>query len=215
MKAIQFDQLNPLDAANQEMTGMRMARERWDSKFGGGISLASNIFWNRILAEFGLSLDDIGTGGGLVIKSPSESATIKFQELVSGGSGGAYGATIDQVTGQFQLTLLDPARAKKMTQQQKIFVNSLMDASDMSKPLIVIGLVESSDRVLNGDYVSQEIDVDDIIALGTSNRFSNSYIAFAHEIYEQNIKQRNQHSDEYYLVDHIQAIKNIDDKMSV
>lgn len=56
MKAIQFDQLNPLDAPNQEMTGMRIARERWDSRF-------NSLFEDEEGSEESPSDEETGIGG--------------------------------------------------------------------------------------------------------------------------------------------------------
>lgn len=55
MKAIMFDQLNPLDAANQEMTGF--ARKEENRYLGGK---AGSAYWDRILGEW---MDIIGGEG--------------------------------------------------------------------------------------------------------------------------------------------------------
>ena len=67
MKAIQFDQLNPLDAANQEMTGMKRVKGSWARKYDSYFEKlaqeqANEAFWDDIFGRLGNF--NSGTGGG-------------------------------------------------------------------------------------------------------------------------------------------------------
>lgn len=67
MKAIQFDQLNPLDAPFQEMTGMKRVKGSWARKYDSYFEKlaqeqANEAFWDEIFGRLGSF--NSGTGGG-------------------------------------------------------------------------------------------------------------------------------------------------------
>ncbi len=143
-------------------------------------------------------------GGGLSITSSSSAAAIQaFQTLVITGTGGAYQANFNTLTGQVTLQLIDPN--VKMTPQQEAFYKVFKDATDVSKPKVEVTLLDGSEEVIIGSYYWQAIDMKDIDIVGTSRKFCTSYGMLAHEITEQSIYQRGSYGS--FRQDHNKAIK--------
>jgi RHS repeat-associated protein len=165
------------------------------------------IYLNNLVAKLGAG---VGTGGlseyhsgGLAVTG-SPDGIKAFQAVIAGGTGGAYGATVDPVTGQVELASLN--KDIKMTRSQRAFYNLMKDATDINKQKVTIGLVESSRAIPIADYDNSIIDIGDVIAIGASCSYLNMYSVLGHEIAEQSLKKRSNLTPDYDR-DHNKAIE--------
>ena len=191
MKAIQFDQLNPL--GNSLMT--EFTRVKGNRDLGGHADVtawAKSAFWTPILAQLGISYDDIGTGGGGLVMNGSDEDFQNVQRWVEQGSGGMYTAYRDADS---RVTLLKTAHKGhvRLNDKQRAFIDILLDATDENQGLVTIDLVNNSENVFVGSLFGGTIDVGDIEQFGKAiGRFDvvSSVGIFAHEVFEQVLAQR-------------------------
>lgn len=109
MKAIQFDQLNPLDAPNQEMTGFTRIKGSWARRYDAyfeqmAFDQAKEEFWNLIFERLGNFNAAGGSGQNFWVHigaATPESVTRYFQE--SWGSQASNISSIE-VNGGFNVT---------------------------------------------------------------------------------------------------------------
>jgi len=202
--------------------GMRPVMMNEDNSFGGNMSgmdskrnrhnwsaMENSIeveilsrFYEGIVSMLG-SGGGVGNGGLSISNTSSAGAIQAFQSMVIAGTGGAYQAGINFLTGQVSLQLIDPNI--KITPEQTAFYKVLNEATDNSKIRMEINLLEDSEEVFVGSYSLKSIDMKDILAVGTSRDFVKSFGLLAHEIKEQSEYQRG--SKAGYNKDHDTAIK--------
>jgi RHS repeat-associated protein len=211
MKAIT---MNEEQGGFQELTGFNRHGQDWSDADAWEEGMKKEregklkgAYLNNLVAKLGAGIGIGGLSeyhsGGLAV-SGSSGAIKAFQGLVAGGTGGAYGATVDPITGQVELVSLD--KNVKMNHSQRAFYNMMKDATDINKPKVTIGLVEGSEEIPIADYSTGILDIKDITAIGTSCSYLNMYSVLGHEIAEQCLMQRSNLSPDYER-DHPEAIK--------
>jgi RHS repeat-associated protein len=199
MKAIM---VNEEQGGFQELSGFNRGGADWGSAdaweqgmLDDKLGKLKSAYYKAILNAFGS-----GGGGGLSITSSSSAAAIQaFQTLVITGTGGAYRANFNPLTGQMTLSLANPNVV--MTVQQKALYNVLNNAMDVSQPRMSLTLLYNSEDVFVGELFGGEIDMGDVMAFGDKARAVQAAGIFGHELNEQTEAQRSSGGDVSKLTD--------------
>ena len=107
----------------------------------------------------------------------------KFVDQVNAGLGG-YASISASSSGRISITY----SGAKGTAEQGFLANTLQSAIS-AEGNVKITIVESSEKVLTGNYELSSIDVDDTAMFGSDGEFETSHGAIAHEVAEQLEKQ--------------------------
>jgi RHS repeat-associated protein len=121
-------------------------------------------------------------------QSKNNTASQKFNDLNSKGTGGFYKTTIDPKTGK--VTLASTGQKGSMNKEQTAFYKALDRVVNVDSKMTSINIVDGDKKVQIADVKTQTIDVGDIQKLGEHSAMS-SFGALAHEITEQRILQSN------------------------
>ena len=229
MKAVP---INEEQGGYQDLTGFSRIRGNWARAYDSYFDLmAKEALMKNLNDMFGSggggSVDDLidfeghsswsflngySNGGGLVVKSPSQGAINTFQTMANASMGNVYEVSVDPTTGLVSRPVLKNSN-RAMTKKERTFYDLLMEATDPSKPLVTINLVEGSEEIPIADYNDETIDISDVKAIGTSCSFLNMYSVLGHEIAEQCLKQRNLLPPDYNR-DHERAIIETENKLA-
>src|SRR6185369_6350903 len=97
----------------------------------------------------------IDINGDSLIVTGAKTATDKFVNISNNGLGGFYKTKINK---SGLVTVEKTSKKGTMTAEQTAYYNTLKDVTDLKKGGIKVGVVESKNDVLVGNYASSKID---------------------------------------------------------